>query len=308
MKAVRFDRFGGPEVLQVEDVDTPQPGNGEVLVEVRAAGINPGEASIRKGLLEAMYPTTLPCGEGSDLAGVITALGAEVTGWSVGDEVVGWVDTRSSHAQYVVVPAEHLVAKPEGLAWEIAGGSFVVGATAWAATGAVRPSRGDVVAVSAAAGGVGGLVSQLLVERGATVLGIAGPENADWLRGKGVTPIDRTGGLDVVADRLREAAPEGIDAFIDLFGGGYVELALALGVPGDRVNTIIDFGQVGKNGVLGIGSTEGSSAEVLSEIVTRLADGRLELPVQQTYPLDAVRDAFTELEQRHTRGKIVLLP
>lgn len=308
MKAVRFDRFGGPEVLQVEEVHFPQPGNGEVLVEVRAAGINPGEASIRKGLLEAMYPTTLPCGEGSDLAGVITAVGADVADWSAGDEVVGWVDTRSSHAQYVVVPTEHLVAKPDGLAWEIAGGAFIVGSTAWAATSAVQPTPGDVVAVSAAAGGVGGLVSQLLVERGATVLGIAGEENAEWLRSKGVTPIDRSGGLGAVADRLRAAAPDGIDAFVDLFGGGYVQLALDLDVPGERVNTIIDFGQVGKNGVLGIGSAEGSSAQVLGEIVTRLADGRLELPVQQTYPLDAVRDAFTELEQRRTRGKIVLLP
>lgn len=308
MKAVRFSQFGGPEVLDVVEADIPAAAPSEVVVQVRAAGINPGEASIRKGLLEAFYPTVLPCGEGSDLAGVITAVGADVAGWAVGDEVVGWVDTRSSHAEYVAVPAAHLVAKPASLSWEVAGSAFVVGATAWAATRAVQPKPGDVVAVSAAAGGVGSLVSQLLVERGATVLGIASAENAEWLRSKGVTPIDRTGGLEAVADRLREAAPDGVDAFVDLFGGGYVQMALDLGVAGERIDTIIDFEQVGKNGVLGAASTEGSSAEVLGEIVTRLADGRLELPIEATYPLDKVQDAFTQLEHRRTRGKIVLLP
>lgn len=308
MKAVRFDRFGGPEVLQIVEVDQPEPQAGEVLVSVTATGINPGEASIRKGLLEAVYPTTLPSGEGSDLAGRISQVGPEVTGWSAGDEVVAWVDNRSSHAEYVVVPAEHLVRKPAALPWEVAGGAFVVGTAAWAATQAVQPGPGDVVGVSAAAGGVGGLVSQLLVERGATVLGIASPSNADWLRSKGVTPIDRDGGVDAVAKRVQEAAPDGVDAFVDLFGGGYVQMALDLGVPGDRIDTIIDFEQVGKNGVRGEGTAAAASAEVLGEIVARLADGRLELPVDRTYPLAQVQDAYTQLEQRRTRGKIILLP
>lgn len=131
MKAVRFNRFGGPEVLDMVETDIPVPSAGEVVVEVRAAGINPGEAAIRAGLLEALYPTTFPTGEGSDLAGVITAVGPDVDGWSVDDDVVGWVDTRSSHAQYVAVPAEHLVVKPEALSWEVAGSAFVVGTTAW---------------------------------------------------------------------------------------------------------------------------------------------------------------------------------
>ena len=122
---------------------------------MQAAGINPGEASIRKGLLDAVFPATFPSGEGSDLAGVVHQLGAGVTDFSVGDEVVGWSWQRSSQADYVSVPAVQLIPKPPALTWPVAGSLYVVGVTAYAAVRAISVQPGETVVVSAAAGGVG---------------------------------------------------------------------------------------------------------------------------------------------------------
>ena len=171
MKAVRFDEYGGVDVLKVVDVPVPEPGPGQVLVRVKAAGINPGEAKIRDGLLHERRPAAFPEGEGSDLAGIVERLGPDVTAVAAGDEVIGWVDTRSSHAEYAVVEAEHLTPKPASLPWEIAGALPVVGFTAWAAVRAVALKPGDTLVVSGAAGGVGSLAVQLARREEATVAG-----------------------------------------------------------------------------------------------------------------------------------------
>jgi NADPH2:quinone reductase len=304
-RAVRFDRYGGRDVLYVADVEMPSPGPGEVVVEVRAAGINPGEAAIRTGALHDMFPATFPSGEGSDLAGVVIATGPGVTEFSVGDEVLGFSFRRSSHATHTVVPVDQLIRKPPQMSWETAGSLYVVGVTAYAAVRAVDPQPGETVAVSAAAGGVGGLVVQLLALRQARVLGIAGPANFDWLRAHGVTPVAYGDGL---ADRLREAAPKGIDAFIDLFGPEYVQLAVDLGVAPERIDTIIAFQKAGEVGAKTEGSADASTTEVLAEMADLIVTGTLDFEVAATYPLDRVADAYEELEKRHTRGKIVLLP
>jgi NADPH:quinone reductase len=304
-RAVRFDSYGGPDVLYVTDIDRPAPGAGEVLVEVRAAGINPGEAGIRTGALHERFPATFPSGEGSDLAGVIVEIGSGVSDFAVGDEVLGFSFQRSSHATHTVVPVDQLIHKPAELSWEVAGSLYVVGATAYAAVRAVQPKKGETVAVSAAAGGVGSLVVQLLAQRGVQVLGIASASNAEWLLAHGVVPVDYGDGL---ADRLRQAAPDGIDAFIDLFGPDYIELAVDLGVPVERINTIISFAKAAEVGAKAEGSAEASTPAVLQAIADLIVSGAVDFDVAKTYPLDQVVDAFTELEQRHTHGKIVLLP
>src|SRR5271154_4270026 len=214
-RAVRFDRYGGREVLYVTDIDRPVPGAGEVLVEVRAAGINPGEAGIRSGALHAQFPATFPSGEGSDLAGVVVAIGDGVNDFAVGDEVLGFSFQRSSHATHTVVPVDQLIHKSAELSWEVAGSLYVVGVTAYAAVQSVAPQPGETVAVSAAAGGVGSLVVQLLALRDVRVLGIASAGNAEWLRAHGVVPVEYGDGL---AERLREAAPGGSGALIAPFG------------------------------------------------------------------------------------------
>ncbi|WP_405847820.1 NADP-dependent oxidoreductase [Streptomyces sp. NBC_01518] len=304
-RAVRFDSYGDRDVLHVTEVPMPQPAAGEVLVEVRAAGINPGEAAIRSGAMHELFPATFPSGQGSDLAGVVTELGAGVTDFGVGDEVLGFSWQRSSQATHVVVPVSQLILKPQALSWEVAGSLYVVGCTAWAAVEAVAPKPGETVAVSAAAGGVGTVVVQLLAVRGAHVLGIASPANAEWLTAHGATPVPYG---DRLADALTAAAPDGIDAFIDLFAPEYVQLAVELGIPRDRIETIISFQKAQELGTKSAGSADASTREVLTEMADLVASGRIEIPIAATYPLDAVRDAFAELEKRHTRGKIVLIP
>jgi NADPH:quinone reductase-like Zn-dependent oxidoreductase len=303
-KAVRFEEYGGVDVLHVVEVPRPEPGPGQVLVQVKAAGINPGEAKIRAGLMHARWPATFPSGQGSDLAGVVAQAGPGVTGFAPGDEVIGYTDIRASQAEYVLAEAANLTAKPAGVSWEAAGSLFVAGATAYAAVRAVALTTGDTVVVSAAAGGVGSLTVQLARRAGATVIGLASPANHEWLAGHGVIPVSYGEG---VADRIRQAAPK-VDAFIDTFGGDYVELALALGVEPSRVDTIVSFDAVGRYGVKAEGNAAGASAAVLAELAGLIAAGELEIPVAATFPLDHVRDAYRLLAQGHLRGKIVLLP
>jgi NADPH:quinone reductase-like Zn-dependent oxidoreductase len=304
VKAVRFDEYGGIDVLKVVDVPRPVPGAGQVLVQVKAAGINPGEAKIREGLLAARWPATFPSGEGSDLAGIVAETGSGVSSVSAGDEVIGWTDNRASQAEYVVVEEQHLTAKPGGVPWEVAGALFVAGATAWAAVRAVNLTEGDTVVVSGAAGGVGSLAVQLARRAGATVIGLASEANFGWLARHGVVPVAYGDG---VADRIRQAASK-VDAFVDTYGAEYVELALELGVEPSRIDTIANFEAIARFGVKGEASAAGSSASVLSELAGLIAAGELEVPIAATFPLDRVQDAYRRLAEGHILGKIVLLP
>jgi len=302
VKAVRFDEYGDVDVLKVVEVPRPTPGPGQVLVQVKAAGINPGEAKIREGLLHARWPATFPSGQGSDLAGIITETGPGVTGFAVADEVIGYTDNRVSQAEYVVVEEQNLTAKPAGVPWQVAGALHVAGATAYAAVRAVALTEGDTVVVSGAAGGVGSLAVQLARQAGATVIGLASPANHEWLAGHGIIPVAYGAGA---ADRIRQAAAK-VDAFIDTFGADYVQLALALGVEPARVDTIVRFDAVGEYGVKAEGSVAGAGAATLAELAGMIAAGQLEVPIAATYPLAQVQDAYRRLATGHILGKIVL--
>jgi NADPH:quinone reductase-like Zn-dependent oxidoreductase len=305
-KAVRYDGFGGIDVLRVDEVERPVPGDGQVLVRVKAAGINPSEAAIRTGAVREIFPSTFPSGQGSDLAGVIEEVGAGVEGFAPGDEVIGFSNKRASQAELVLVEVGDLTRKPENISWEVAGSLYVVGVTAWGAVHSVEPKEGETVVISGAAGGVGSLAVQLARRTGATVIGLASGSNHEWLKSHGVIPVEYGDG---VTDRIKAAAPGGVDAFIDTHGNGYVELALALGIPAERIDTIADFAAAAKHGVKTAGgAAAGPGAKVLAELAALIADGQLEVPIANVYPLAQVREAYTELERRHTRGKIVLRP
>jgi NADPH:quinone reductase-like Zn-dependent oxidoreductase len=289
-KAVRYDEFGGIDVLRVDEVERPVPGDGQVLVRVKAAGINISEAVIRTGAVAHLFSSTFPSGQGSDLAGVVEEVGAGVGGFSRAGPGRG----RRPHAQ-----------ARQGL---MGGGRRPVRRRHDRVGGCTRrPAQGgrDRRQLRSRRG-VGSLAVQLARRTGATVIGLASETNHEWLKSHGVIPVAYGDG---VADRLRAAAPSGVDAFIDTHGDGFIELAFALGVAAERIDTIADYAAAAKYGVKTDGGAEaGPGAEVLAELAGMIADGRLEVPIANVYPLTQVREAYTELERRHTHGKIVLRP
>ncbi|MCU1473340.1 NADP-dependent oxidoreductase [Amnibacterium sp.] len=304
MKAVRFEEYGDVGVLRIEDVPAPEPGPGEVVVRVVTAGTNPGEASIRSGAGKDRFPARFPEGQGSDLAGVLSAVGEGVTGLAVGQPVVGLSDGRNAQAEYALLPADRVVPKPESLDWAAAATLYVAGTTALVMIDVTHPQSGETVAISGAAGGVGAFVTQLAIQTGARVLAVAGEANHERLRAWGAEPIAYGDGLE---QRLRDVAPDGIQAFLDTYGGGYVELALRLGVPKDRVETITDFAAAGRLGTVAKGMAAlGDPVAGVTELAHLVADGVIEVPIKGRFPLDQVQEAYRAVESRSGLGKIVL--
>ena len=304
MRAVRFDGYGDESVLEIREVPDPEPGEGEVVVRVVTAGTNPGEAAIRSGALAERWPTTFPEGEGSDLAGFIAAVGPGVTGFAIGQPVIGLSDGRNAQAELVLVPAGRVVPKPDALGWDVAATLYVAGTTAHALLQEVPVDAHDTVVVAGAAGGVGVFLTQLAVGTGATVIAVAGESNQEWLRAHGATPLVYGDGLE---ERLRAAAPDGVTAFFDLFGAGYTDIAVALGVPVDRVATIADFGAAGRLGVKVTGmSALRDPAEGVRLLAAIASSGGFEVPIKGRFPLESVGDAYREVSKRSGLGKVIL--
>jgi NADPH:quinone reductase-like Zn-dependent oxidoreductase len=302
-RAVQFGKYGGAQVLEIAEVNDVSPAAGEVRVRVVTAGINPGEIGIREGAMHDRWPATFPSGQGSDFAGVIAEVGERVDGLAVGDEVIGFSDSRNAQAESVTLSADHVIPKPHGVSWDAAGALFVAGATARACVDAVRIRRGDTVVVAGAAGGVGILATQLALIGGAAVVATASKENHAYLESLGAYPVEYGKGL---VDRIRKIVPDGVDAFIDTHGGDNVELAVKLGVDRDRINTIIDFAGKKKYGVKADGMATVAPRETLVELARLIAAEELVVPIAATYPLDQVRAAYERLAKGHGLGKIVL--
>jgi NADPH:quinone reductase-like Zn-dependent oxidoreductase len=282
--AVEFSRYGGPEVLEIVEMSRPAAGQGEVVVEVMAAGLNPVETEIREGHFAEQWPAEFPSRQGSDFAGFIVEVGTGVTGWNVNDAVLGHT-IRASHANFVVVPAENIIRKPAHLSWEIAGSLFVAASNALKAVQSVNPGPGKTVLVHAAAGGVGSIAAQLAKLAGARVIGTASPASFDYLRSWGVIPVEYGPGLD---ERLTEVAPEGIDAELDRLGDPSLANVDAGANPGADTADIL------------------TRNDALLKIATLVADRQIVVPVAAIYPLTEVQNAYRELEAGHAHGKIVL--
>ena len=304
MKAVRFTRYGGPEVLEVTDVARPVPAPEEVLVEVVATATNPGEIGIREGHYADRWPAHFPEGQGNDFAGRIVELGGNDTHLKIGDEVLGFAPRRAQ-AEYVALGAQRVTLKPSGLSWEAAATIAGAGATAWASVAAVNPQAGETVVVSAAAGGVGIYAGQLARLRGADVIGTCSAANFEGLAALGIRPVQY--GPDL-ARQLRALAPGGIDGFIDTFGAGNVAMAVDLGVQPHRINTLNDFDAVRRFGVHSDAQEQADTPQVWSALAELVARGDIRVPIAEVYRFttDHVRQAYRDVGTRRVTGKRVL--
>ncbi|TPW70788.1 NADP-dependent oxidoreductase [Schumannella sp. 10F1B-5-1] len=301
-RAVRFHRLGDVDALQLDTVETPRPGPGEVRVRVITAGINPVDWKIVVGS-SSRYTPSLPSINGNDFAGVIDDLGDGVTSWSIGDRVFGGARFHAQ-ADHLVVAADALVAVPAGVSLAEAGVLDIAGRTAWASVASLALTPDDTVFISAAAGGVGVFSSQLARRTGARVIGSCGAGNEALLRSFGVEPVRYGDGL---ADRLRALAPEGITAVLDQAGRGTIEAALELGVPAGRINTIAEPTKVATHGVTNIGghSLTPGLAE-LGELAALIAAGEVRVPIDGEFPLERFADAYEHLRAGHLSGKVLL--
>jgi NADPH:quinone reductase-like Zn-dependent oxidoreductase len=295
MEAIVFDRFGGPEVLQLRDAEGPRPGPDQVRLRVRAAGVNQLDFKIRNGWMEAAFPTTFPAIPGVEAAGVVDAVGPDVTGVAVGDEVLAFTDT-GSYAQFAL--ATVVAPKPAGLSWAEAAALPVAGETAQRVLDELAVREGETLLLHGAAGAVGGLAVQLAVARGVTVIGTAAPENHDYLRSLGAAPVAYGEGL---TDRIGSA----VDAVFDAAGQGALPDSIALrGGRTDRIVTIADRAAA----ELGVTFSSGGqpTAALLAEHARLAAAGRLRVTVADTFALADAAKAQERSATGHTRGKLIV--
>lgn len=302
-KVVEYDRPGEAEVLELRVRPLTPPGPGEVTVEVITAGISHIDGFIRSGREETWTDDPWPRRSGSDFAGIVVAVGEGVTRWRRGADVVGHVRS-GAHAEFVTVPEATLVAKPRAVTWETAGGLYLAGATALDTLDELRVGAGDVVVISAAAGGVGGIEAQIARHRGATVIGTCGDRNFDYLRQLGIKPVRYGEGI---ADRIRAAAGgQQVTAMIDNFGQDGRALADDLGVPQARYRSSEDRRQTELALLADDPAALARGTHLLEEVV-RLAERRaFTVLVSGFYPLADVAEAYSDLARLHARGKVIL--
>jgi NADPH:quinone reductase-like Zn-dependent oxidoreductase len=302
-RAVIYEKFGGPEVLELREVPEPHAGTGEIRIRVAAAGLNPMDWALASRPEAAeRFGITVPSGFGYDLAGVVDEVGDGATGFAVGDRVLGGALGRAV-ADFVVVktPAEGLWPTPDGISDEVASTIPVAGMTAAAALAAIDLRAGDTLLVGGAAGGVGVFTVQLAKLAGARVIGTASESTFEFLRQFGVEPVGYGPGL---TDRVRALAPGGVTAATDLFGTETAEAALALGVPPERISTVA----ASPNPPGGVRATGGVDAApgAMKHLTDAILTGRLTVPIAATFPIEQVRDAVELQAGRHVHGKILI--
>ena len=299
MKAVQFSQFGGPDVLEIVELPDPHPAAGQVRVRVRATGINPIDWKVRSGAMGGDLPQTT----GREVAGVVDEVGEGVTDVKVGDEVFGFADGGGGAAELAL--SSEYAPIPPSLDFAQAAALPVAVETAVRTLDALGVGSGTTVLINGAAGGVGSAAVQIARARGARVIGTASEQNHEYLRSLGAEPTTYGDGLE---QRVRELAPDGVDAALDAAGGGALPALVELTGSPDKVVTIADFLGAQETGAqFSGGMGTGRAVHALDEIGDLIEAGGFTLPVARTFPLDQVAEAH-ELSQRgHVRGKLVLL-
>ncbi len=299
MRAAAMERFGPPEVLQTVRVPTPHVTADQVLVRVINAGVQLTDAAIRAGWTPPGSKVHFPQILGNEFSGVVIEVGHQVSGLAPGDEVAGF-NVFGCYAEYVAVPRSQVVRKPAHVRWETAGALSASGQTAHTAMEDLRVAAGEVVLVHGAAGGVGSMFTQLAINRGATVIGTASSRNHPYLRSLGAVPIEYGAGQ---LGRARAAAPR-IDVAFDAAGHQNLRTSIELVTDRRRVATIVDMALAQELGCRIIRSRR--SAERLTDLLNRIAEGSLDVHIRHRYSLDEVAQAHHDVESGHGRGKNVL--
>lgn len=299
-KALQYAEYGGPEVLRLVDVETPEPGAGQVRVAVRAAGVNPRDAGLRSGR-GASEPPAEPAGLGMELAGTIDAVGPGVTSWQVGDAVFGRSATRNAVATHALAPADDLVAKPDWLTFAQAAALPIAVETAYRGLEQLGVQAGKTLLIHAAAGAVGIVATQLALVRGLTVVGTVSDANRQAYAKLGAIPVSYA--ADGLADRIRTAAAT-VDYVLDAYGHDLLALSVALTGDPARVVTIADM-TAAQHGVhLSIESFP--IPRVMADVLPLIETGRVTLPVEATFPITDAAQAYRLVESGHRQGKIVI--
>ncbi|MFI7273304.1 NADP-dependent oxidoreductase [Streptomyces sp. NPDC049879] len=298
MKAARFRRFGGPEVLEIADLPEPHPGPGEVRIAVRAAGVNASDWKKRQGLMDEELPQTL----GYEAAGVVDEVGEGVTDAAVGDRVFGFCAEGAAQAEYAVLSSYAPI--PPSLGFPAAAALPAAVETATRALDQLGVRNGSTLLVNGASGSVGSAAVQLAAARGARVIGTASPANHDHLRALGAEPVAYGPGL---AERVRALVPDGVDLALDVAGSGVLpELIGLAGGPG-HVVTLADFAGAREHGVTFSRGDTGRALHALASIGELVEAGRFTLRVAGTFPLTEIAEAHRAGEEGHVKGKLVLL-
>jgi NADPH:quinone reductase-like Zn-dependent oxidoreductase len=300
-RAIQFDDYGPPEVLHLVEVPELAAGPGRIRVAVRAAGVNPFDWKVRSGAMRQVFSVKFPSTPGAEFSGVVDQIGDGVSGFAIGDEVLG--RGSATYADQAVVDPAGVEPKPADLPWEQAAALPVAVSAAYRVLVPFGLEAGQTLLVDGAAGGVGGILVQIARARGLEVIGTASERNHDRLRKLGATPVVYGDGL---VERVRALAPNGVDAAADLAGKGSLETLIELTGSPDRVVTIADFENAGRLGVRATGGGDQAPPESLAEALQLLRDGKLHVPVGSVYPLADAAAAQRESESGRSDGRIVL--
>ncbi|MFE7442820.1 NADP-dependent oxidoreductase [Streptomyces chartreusis] len=304
MKAITLQHYGQPEDLKLVEHPDPKVAPGEVLIRVKAAGVNPVDWKLGAGYLDPLMETHFPLIPGWDVSGVVERVGPDVAEFVPGDEVYGYVRKDSvqlgAYAELVSAHVRMLARKPASLTWEQAAGVPLAGLTAYQSIKRVGVREGETVLVHAAAGGVGMFGAQIAAALGARVIGTASERNHDFVRQLGAEPVSYGEGL---ADRIRELAPDGVDAALDFVGGDAVDVSQEVLKQRDRVVSIADQDALAKGAHLLWVRPDPDDLTALAELAD---EGRLAVHVERVLPLAEAAEAWRISREGRVRGKLVL--
>ena len=301
-KVFRFSAYGGPETQELVELPIPQPGPSELLVKVRAAGVNPVDVKIRQGLMQAFAPRDLPSEFGSEVSGVVQEVGQDVTGFAVGDEVFGLpAPGHGAFSEYTVTTALSTAKKPPQLSFEDAATLGVAAATAWDGIVQLGLTQGQTLLINGIGGGVGVAAAQIARDAGITVIGTASEGKRALVESLGAMLVPYGEGVE---QRVRDLLPDGVDGILDLVGGAALRAVAGLLTDPAKLVTAGDPATAAELG--GATVNRDGTARVLHEVARLVADGKLDPHVNDVLDLEDAAQALASVESGHALGKVVI--